>query len=329
MIDLFGRRISYLRFSVTDRCDLRCLYCMGEEVEFLPKSQALTLEEIERLAGAFIRLGVQKLRLTGGEPLVRRGIMGLIERLGGLVAAGALRELTLTTNGTQLARHAEALYASGIRRINVSLDTLNPETFRRITRMGTLAPVLEGIAAAKAAGLGVKINTVALKGINEADMESLVAWCGEHGLDMALIETMPLGDVGGCRTDQYLPLAVVRQRLERRFTLLPSDFQSGGPARYVTVAETGGRLGFITPMSHDFCGTCNRVRVTSTGSLYLCLGHDDSIDLRPLLRGSEADHGLEGAIRDAILAKPARHAFNFDDHSGRPALARHMNLTGG
>jgi cyclic pyranopterin phosphate synthase len=329
MIDPFGRRVTYLRLSVTDRCDLRCLYCMAEDMEFLPKAEVLSLEELERLSSAFIDLGVRKLRLTGGEPLVRRGIMGLINRLGAYVASGQLDEVTLTTNGTQLAKHAAGLAAAGMRRINVSLDTLDPDTFHRITRLGRLDAVLDGIAAAKQAGLRVKINTVALKGINEDQIDGLIAWCGEHGHDITLIETMPLGDIAGYRTDQYLPLDETRRRLEQNWTLTPSAHRSGGPARYVTVGETGGRLGFITPMTHNFCEGCNRVRVTCTGTMYQCLGQEDSVDLRAPLRTSEADETLRNAILDGIAHKPKGHDFIIDRDHQRPVLTRHMSMTGG
>ncbi len=329
MIDLLGRRITYLRFSVTDRCDLRCLYCLGDEVEFLPKPQTLNLEEIDRLCAAFIRLGVRKLRLTGGEPLVRRGIMGLLENLGRHVAAGALDELTLTTNGTQLARFADGLRAAGMRRINVSLDTLSPATFRRITARGDLGRIIDGILAARQAGLAVKINMVALNGINDGEIDGMIRWCGGLGFDLSLIETMPLGDVGGTRTHLYLPLDEVRRRLQTRWTLLPCDYRSGGPARYVTVAETGRRLGFITPMSHEFCAGCNRVRVTSDGRLYPCLGREQAVDLRPLIRGQESDRHLEDHIAAAIAAKPPGHLFTFDPQGGGPILERTMNRTGG
>jgi cyclic pyranopterin phosphate synthase len=329
MIDPFGRRITYLRLSVTDRCDLRCVYCMAEEMEFLPKAELLTLEELERLCAAFIRLGVRKLRLTGGEPLVRRGIMTLIERLGQHLGAGQLDELTLTTNGTQLARFAEALKAAGVRRINVSLDTLDPGIFRSITRIGDLAKVHEGIAAAAGAGLKVKINTVALKGVNEHEIDRMIAWCGEQGYDLTLIETMPLGEVDGDRTDQYLPLDVVRRRLERRWTLDPSPVRTGGPATYVRIAETGRLLGFITPLTHNFCEGCNRVRVTCTGTLFMCLGQNDAVDLRAPLRASESDEVVERAILDGIVHKPKGHDFVIDRQHSRPAVARHMNVTGG
>ena len=329
MIDPFGRHITYLRVSVTDRCDLRCLYCMAEEMEFLPKAEVLSLEELERLCSAFVGLGVRKLRLTGGEPLLRRGIMSLIQQLGEHVQAGQLDELTLTTNGTQLAKHAATLKAAGMRRINVSLDSLNPETFRQITRSGDLAAVLDGIAAAKDAGLAVKINTVALKGLNEHHLDDLIAWCGAQGHDMTLIETMPLGDVAGYRTDQYLPLDIVRERLARNWTLTPTSHRSGGPARYVTIEETGRKLGFITPMSHNFCESCNRVRITCTGTLYMCLGQEDAVDLRAPLRQSNSDEALRQAIQEAISRKPKGHDFVIDRDQGRPALARHMNTTGG
>ena len=330
MIDPFGRHITYLRLSVTDRCDLRCLYCMGEDVEFLPKAEVLTLEELERLAGAFIRLGVRKIRLTGGEPLVRRGIVTLIETLGAELASGALEELTLTTNGTRLAQNAEALKAAGMRRINVSLDSLERETFRRITRSGDLARVLDGIAAAKAAGLAIKINTVAMKGMNEHEFDALLAWCGEQGFDLTLIENMPMGAAEGGRSNQFLPLDLVRERLERNWTLEPIDYRTGGPARYLRVAETGGRLGFITPLTHNFCEGCNRVRVTCTGTLYMCLGQEDAADLRASLRASECDAGLERAILEAIGRKPKGHDFVIDRRLDRsPKLARHMHTTGG
>jgi cyclic pyranopterin phosphate synthase len=328
MIDPFGRSITYLRVSVTDRCDLRCVYCMAEHMEFLPKAEVLTLEELRRLCLAFVRLGVRKIRLTGGEPLVRRNVMALVRGLGELVAAGALDELTLTTNGTQLAGMAADLAAAGIRRINVSLDSLDPATFHAVTRHGDLGRVLDGLAAAKAAGLAVRINAVALRGINEDEFDRLIGWCGEQGFDLCLIETMPLGEVEH-RLERYLPLSLVRQRLERRWTLLPSDWRTGGPARYVTVAETGRRLGFITPLTHNFCEGCNRVRVTCTGTLTMCLGQEDSADLRAPLRASEADELLEAAILAAIARKPKGHDFQIDRDHQAPALRRHMNVTGG
>ncbi len=330
MIDPFGRSVTYLRLSVTDRCDLRCLYCMAEDVEFLPKAELLTLEELDRLAGAFIGLGVRKLRLTGGEPLVRRGVMGLIERLGERVAAGQLDELTMTTNGTRLEEFAPALRAAGMRRINVSLDSLDADNFRRITRSGDLARVLRGIEAARAAGLAVKINTVAIKGMNEREFDDLIAWCGRHGFDMVLIENMPMGVADGGRAQQFLPLDAVRRRLEQSWTLIPDDHRSGGPARYVRVQETGRLLGFITPLTHNFCEGCNRVRVTCTGTLYMCLGQDDAADLRAPLRASEGDGTLIAAILDAIARKPKGHDFVLGrDYAERPTLARHMHTTGG
>ncbi|CAA7612089.1 GTP 3',8-cyclase MoaA [Magnetospirillum sp. UT-4] len=327
MIDPFGRQVTYLRVSVTDRCDLRCVYCMAEDMEFLPRGDLLSLEELERLCAAFVRKGVRKLRLTGGEPLVRRGIMGLIGRLGSLIGDG-LDELTLTTNGTQLAKYADGLVAAGMRRINVSLDTLDPHRFAAVTRRGRIDQVLDGIMAAKAAGLAVKINTVALRGVNDDEYERLVEWCGAHGFDLTLIETMPMGEVHADRVQQYIPLSSVRQRLERSFTLADSDHRSGGPARYVTVAETGRRLGFITPMTHNFCESCNRVRVTCTGTLYMCLGQEDAADLRAPLRASEGDHLLEAAIDAAIGRKPKGHDFIIDRAAG-PTMARHMSVTGG
>lgn len=326
MIDRYDRRISYLRFSVTDRCDLRCFYCMSETVTFSPKADILSLEEIERLCVTFIRLGIRKLRLTGGEPLVRRGIMDLIFRLGAHVASGDLAELTLTTNGTQLAHQAEDLVAAGIRRINVSLDTLCPTLFRQISRNGSLDQVLRGIAAAKDAGLQVKINTVALRGQNEDCIDRLIPWCGEQGFHMALLETMPLGDIGHHRMESYLPLDQLRRRLEQRWTLVPSDYHTGGPARYVTVAETGGTLGFITPMTHDFCMSCNRVRVTATGKLYSCLGSEDYVDLRQSLRDGATEAPLHTAIATAIGQKAERHNFITAPNQ---SIARPMHVTGG
>jgi cyclic pyranopterin phosphate synthase len=329
MIDPFGRHITYLRVSVTDRCDFRCIYCMAEDMTFLPKAEVLSLEEIERLCAAFIRKGVRKLRLTGGEPLVRRNIMSLIQNLGQYLASGGLDELTLTTNGSQLAKYAADLKAAGLRRINVSLDTLDEVKFHAITRWGRLSQVLDGLAAAKAAGLRVKINTVALKGINEDEFDRLVAWCGAEGFDLTLIETMPMGDIDGDRTEQYLPLSLVRARLMKRWTLKDSHYRSGGPARYTDIVETGGRLGFITPLTHNFCESCNRVRVTCTGRLFMCLGQDDDADLRTPLRASEDDHLLEEAIDEAIGRKPRGHDFVIDRRINRPAVQRHMSVTGG
>ena len=328
MIDPFGRAITYLRVSVTDRCDLRCVYCMAEDMTFLPKQEVLSLEELERLCAAFIRLGTHKLRITGGEPLVRRGVMTLFQRLGARIGDG-LSELTLTTNGTQLAKHADALYAAGVRRVNVSMDTLDPARFAAITRWGKLDKVLEGIAAAKAAGLHVKVNAVALKGVNEDEIGDMLAWCGAQGHDLCLIETMPMGDIGGDRTDQYLPLSLVRGRLRRDWTLQETGYGTGGPARYFDVAETGTRIGFITPMTHNFCESCNRVRLTCTGTLYMCLGQDDAADLRRVLRGGADDDALDETIREAITRKPKGHDFVIDRRSPAPAVARHMSLTGG
>ncbi len=329
LVDPFGRTISYLRVSVTDRCDFRCVYCMAEHMSFLPKADLLTLEELDRLCSAFIARGVRKLRLTGGEPLVRRGIMTLFATLSRHLAAGRLDELTLTTNGSQLAKYAAELAAHGVRRINVSLDTLDPDKFRTITRWGALDNVLAGIDAAQAAGLKIKINTVALKGVNEDELASLIEWAHGRGMDLTLIEVMPLGEIGEGRLDQYLPLSLVRARLGERFSLDELDYRTGGPARYVRVAETGGRLGFITPLTHNFCESCNRVRVTCTGTLYMCLGQEDAADLRKPLRASEGDDLLHTAIEEAISRKPKGHDFIIDRRHQRPALARHMSVTGG
>ncbi|HZT87283.1 MAG TPA: GTP 3',8-cyclase MoaA [Stellaceae bacterium] len=330
MIDPFGRTITYLRVSVTDRCDFRCVYCMAEEMEFLPKRELLTLEELDRVCSAFVRLGVRKLRLTGGEPLVRRNIMGLFRNLGRHLEDGPLDELTLTTNGSQLARYAEELRDCGVRRVNVSVDTLDPAKFTQITRRGHLPQVLDGLEAARHAGLAVKINTVALRGVNDDEFDDLVAWCGDRGFDLVIIEVMPMGDIGGeSRLDQYLPLSVVRSRLQQRWTLDETDYRTGGPARYVTVRETGRRLGFITPLTHNFCESCNRVRLTCTGTLYMCLGQEDAADLRTPLRQSESDAALEDAIREAIRRKPKGHDFIIDRRHNRPAVSRHMSVTGG
>jgi cyclic pyranopterin phosphate synthase len=330
MIDPFGRTITYLRVSVTDRCDFRCVYCMAEEMTFLPKSELLTLEELDRVCSAFIRLGVKKLRLTGGEPLVRRNIMSLFRSLGRHIRTGALDELTLTTNGSQLARYAGELRECGVRRVNVSVDTLDPAKFTEITRRGRLEVVLEGLAAAKAAGLAVKINAVALRGVNEDELDDLVAWTGAQGFDLVFIEVMPMGDIGGeNRLDQYLPLSMVRARLQRRWTLDETDYRTGGPARYVTVRETGRRLGFITPLTHNFCESCNRVRLTCTGTLFMCLGQEDAADLRAPLRASKSNDLLNAAIDEAITRKPRGHDFVIDRRHKRPALARHMSMTGG
>jgi cyclic pyranopterin phosphate synthase len=329
LIDPFGREVNYLRVSVTDRCDFRCVYCMAEDMHFLPKKDILTLEELDRVSSAFIVRGVKKIRLTGGEPLVRRNIMQLVQSLSRHLRSGALDELTLTTNGSQLARYARELAAHGVKRVNVSLDTRNAQKFRAITRWGDLAKVLEGIAAAQAEGLQIKINMVALKAVNEDEIESMLDWCHERKMDLTLIETMPLGDIEGYRTDQYLPLSLIRARLQERFTLEDIDHKTGGPARYVRVRETGGRLGFITPLTHNFCESCNRVRLTCTGTLYMCLGQEDAADLRGPLRASEGNELLHQAISEAISRKPKGHDFIIDRRHNRPALARHMSVTGG
>jgi cyclic pyranopterin phosphate synthase len=325
MIDSFGRRITYVRLSVTDRCDLRCRYCMSEKMEFLPKDQILTFAEIEQLSDILIARGVRKIRLTGGEPLVRRDILDLVAVLGTRIGKG-LDELTMTTNGTQLAAAAPSLFASGIRRVNVSLDSLDPEVFAQITRRGRLGQVFDGIAGAKAAGLRVKINMVALKGLNDEEFEPMMRWCGERGHDLTLIETMPLGSIDEDRTDRYLPLDAVKAYLEERFTLAPSLARTGGPARYFEVAELGLRLGLITPLTNNFCAGCNRIRVTATGTVYGCLGHDAKVELRDLLRrGGPAL--VESALDELLTIKPKRH--NFDIAAPAPAVARHMSVTGG
>jgi cyclic pyranopterin phosphate synthase len=329
LVDPFGRAITYVRVSVTDRCDFRCVYCMSEHMTFLPKADILTLEELDRLCSAFIVKGVRKLRLTGGEPLVRRGIMTLFSSLSRHLAAGALDELTVTTNASQLDKYAAELAACGVKRINVSLDTLDSDKFRAITRWGELDQVLRGIAAAQRARLAIKINAVALKGVNEDELPQLLAWAHGEGMDLTLIEVMPLGEIGEMRLDQYLPLSLVRARLAERFTLEEIDYRTGGPARYVRVAETGGRLGFITPLTHNFCESCNRVRVTCTGTLFMCLGQEDSADLRAPLRASEGNDLLYAAIDEAIARKPKGHDFVIDRRRKRPALARHMSVTGG
>ncbi len=328
MIDPFGRAITYLRVSVTDRCDFRCVYCMAEDMVFLPKKDLLTLEELDRLCGAFIRHGVTKLRLTGGEPLVRRDVMWLIRKLGARIGNG-LEELTLTTNGSQLAKYADELAAAGVKRINVSIDTLKADKFAEITRWGKLPAVLDGVMAAKKAGLKIKINAVALKGVNEDEYDSMIEWCGAHGFDLCLIETMPLGEIEEDRTAQYLPLSLVRARLQRRWNLSDSEYVTGGPARYMNIGETGQRLGFITPLTHNFCEGCNRVRLTCTGTLYMCLGQDDAADLRAPLRATESDEALDAAIFEAIARKPKGHDFVIDRRQNKPAVARHMSVTGG
>ena len=330
LIDPFGRTVDYLRVSVTDRCDLRCVYCMAERQTFLPKAEILSIEELDRVCSAFVAMGTRKLRLTGGEPLVRKGFMQLVERLSRHLRSGALQELTLTTNGTRLAQFAEELAGYGVKRINVSLDSLDAERFARITRGGDLKTVMAGIDAAQAAGLKVKINTVALKDDNQGAIAGMIQWAHAKGLDFTLIETMPLGDIEEDRTDQYLSLAKVRQDLESFWTLTPIDHRTGGPARYVRVEETGGRLGFITPLSHNFCESCNRVRLTCTGVLYMCLGQDDQADLRAPMRAyATDDQALHAAIREALQRKPRGHDFRIERRGERPALSRPMSATGG
>ena len=329
LVDPFGRTIDYLRVSVTDRCDFRCVYCMAEQMTFLPKSEVLSLEEIDRLASAFVRRGTRKLRLTGGEPLVRRGVLGLVRSLSRHLVSGALDEITLTTNGSQLRTHAAALADAGVRRINVSLDTLDAAKFAAVTRWGRLEQVLDGIAAATEAGLHVKINMVALAGINDGEIVDMLRWTAAAGHDLVLIETMPMGEIDDDRVDRYLPLAQVRRNLARQFTLIDLPDSTGGPARYVRIAETGQRLGFITPLTHNFCESCNRVRLTATGTLYMCLGQDDAADLRRVLRASADDADLDSAITAAIARKPKGHDFVIDRTRPRPAVARHMSVTGG
>ncbi len=329
LIDPFGRAITYLRVSVTDRCDFRCVYCMSEHMTFLPKQELLTLEELDRLCSAFVARGVRKLRITGGEPLVRKNILWLFRALSRHLDAGTLDELTLTTNGSQLAKYAMDLKACGVRRINLSLDTLDPVKFKAITRWGDLGNVLLGLEAAESAGLKVKINAVALKGVNEHEIDDLIQFAHDRGADLTLIETMPLGDIEGDRTDQYLPLSIVRARLRDRWTIEDLPYRTGGPARYVRIKETGGRLGFITPMTHNFCESCNRVRLTCTGTLYMCLGQDDAADLRVPLRASGDDQLLIEAIDAAIARKPKGHDFIIDRTTRKPAVSRHMSVTGG
>lgn len=329
MRDPFGRHVSYLRVSVTDRCDFRCVYCMSEHMTFLPKKDLLSLEELDRLCSVFVAKGVRKLRITGGEPLVRKNIMTLFHSLGRHLKTGALEELTLTTNGSQLPKYARELRDAGVERINVSLDTLRPDRFKAITRWGEFCDVMTGLEAAEAAGLKVKINAVALKGVNEDEIEDLIRFAHGRGADLTLIETMPLGDIDGDRTDQYLPLSVVRARLMDRFTLSDIPYRTGGPARYVTVKETGGRLGFITPLTHNFCESCNRVRLTCTGTLYMCLGQDDAADLRTPLRAGPDDAAVSRAIDAAIQRKPKGHDFVIDRRKQKPAVKRHMSVTGG
>ncbi len=330
LIDPYHRAISYLRVSVTDRCDFRCVYCMSEAMTFLPKRELLTLEELDRLCTKFVEMGVEKLRITGGEPLVRRGIMTFFEGMGRHLESGALKELTLTTNGSQLRKHAQALHDCGVRRVNVSLDTLDADKFKAVTRWGRLAQVLDGIEAAREAGLRVKINTVALKGFNEEELFTLTEWCARDGHDLTFIEVMPMGDLGNeDRVDQYWSLNDLRARLEERYSLVDTPERSGGPARYVRVEETGQRIGFITPLSHNFCESCNRVRLTCTGELYMCLGQEDMVDLRAPLRASQDDAALEAAIRAAIAKKPKGHDFDYSRQEVRGQMSRHMSHTGG
>ncbi len=329
LIDPFGRKVDYLRISVTDRCDFRCFYCMSENMKFLPKKDLLSLEELERICDAFINLGVKKIRITGGEPLVRRDIMNLFTKLGRYLDNNELDELTLTTNGSQLKRYASDLVSIGVKRINISLDTLDKEKFNNITRWGHLDNVLAGIDAARNAGLKIKINTVALKGINEDEFVDLINWCGKNDMDITFIETMPLGDIDTDRTNNYLPLSLVRTRLKRHFTLKKTDYNTGGPARYMTVNETNQKIGFITPLTHNFCESCNRVRLTCTGTLYMCLGQEDNIDLRIPLRQSESNTFLIEAIHKGISKKPKGHDFIIDRISELPAVSRHMSTTGG
>ena len=329
LVDPFGRAISYIRVSVTDRCDFRCVYCMSEDMNFLPKGDLLSLEELDRLCSTFVRRGTQKIRITGGEPLVRRGIMTLFRSLSRHLASGALEEITVTTNGSQLARYAQELADCGVKRINVSLDTLDAEKFRDITRWGDLTKVMEGIDAAQKAGLSIKINAVALKGVNDVEAPEMIRWAHGRGMDMTFIEVMPLGEIESARADQYLPLSQLRADLTDHFTLQDSDYKTGGPARYVNVKETGGRLGFITPLTHNFCEGCNRVRVTCTGTLYMCLGQEDAADLRTPLRASESDTLLMRAMEEAIARKPKGHDFVIDRTTQMPAVGRHMSVTGG
>ncbi len=329
LVDGFGRHVTYLRVSLTDRCDFRCTYCMSEHMTFLPREELLTLEELDRLCSAFVLRGTRKLRLTGGEPLMRRNVMGLFRSLSRHLESGALEELTLTTNGSRLAQFAAELADCGVRRINVSIDTLDEDKFRAITRRGDLKKVLAGVAAAKAAGIHVKINTVALRGFNEDEIPAIMEWAHGQGHDLCLIEVMPLGDVDEERLDQYLPLSEVRERLAQRYTLSSSSYVTGGPARYVNVAETGGRLGFITPLTHNFCESCNRVRVTCTGTLYMCLGQDDAVDLRSAMRAGQDDVLLHRALDEAMLRKPKGHDFIIDRLGQAPAVKRHMSTTGG
>lgn len=327
--DQFDRQITYLRLSVTDRCDLRCTYCMAEHMTFLPKKDVLTLEELEIVANAFINRGITKIRITGGEPLVRRDIVTLLERLSARLNGGGLEELTLTTNATQLARHAKALASMGVRRVNISLDTLDDNKFERLTRRRALSRVLEGIDAAQDAGLKIKINTVALKEVNQSELPYMIEWAHGRNMGLTLIEVMPLGEIEADRVDQYLPLTAVRDQLSAQWTMEPVDLSTGGPARYVRVAETGGVLGFITPLTNNFCAGCNRVRVTCTGQIYMCLGSSERIDLRAALRGADPETALNEALDLAMRRKPERHAFDISKRGASPAVERHMSVTGG
>jgi len=330
LIDPFARAVSYLRVSVTDRCDFRCYYCMSEDMTFLPKKELLTLEELDRMCTAFVDMGVSKLRITGGEPLVRKGIMTFFESMSRHLVSGALKELTLTTNGSQLAKFAQPLYDAGVRRVNISLDTLNEDKFKEITRWGRFKQVMEGIDAADKIGLKIKINAVALKGTNDDELHDLVAWCGERGFDLTMIEVMPMGDMGDAdRLDQYWPLSDVRKELESRWTVSDIGLNTGGPAKYVRIDETGGRVGFITPLTHNFCESCNRVRLTCTGQLFLCLGQEDEADLRAALRNHEGNEALNAAILAAIARKPKGHDFDYSRQVIEGEISRHMNHTGG
>lgn len=329
LVDPFGRHVTYLRVSVTDRCDFRCVYCMSEHMSFLPKRDLLSLEELDRICSAFVDRGVRKLRITGGEPLVRKNIMWLFKALSRHLESGRLDELTVTTNASQLEKFAPDLAACGVRRVNVSIDSIDEEKFRAITRWGDLKAVMRGLEAAEKAGLKLKLNTVALKGVNEDELATLLRFAHDRGADITFIEAMPMGDIGGNRADQYLPLSIVRARLMEEFTLEDSPYRTGGPARYVTVKETEGRLGFITPMTHNFCESCNRVRLTCTGTLYMCLGQDDKADLREALRQGVTDEGLHNAIDRAIAAKPKGHDFVIDRRTSKPSVSRHMSVTGG
>ena len=330
MIDPFGREVSYLRVSVTDRCDFRCTYCMSENMTFLPKKDVLSLEELEAITAAFIRKGVKKVRLTGGEPLVRKGIMGLINSLGRYLDSGELSELTLTTNGSQLVKYANGLVAAGVKRINVSVDTLDPDNFQRITRWGNLKQVIDGLDAAQDAGLKIKINTVAVRGVNDTELSDMVRWAGGRGMDITFIETMPMGAIDELRSDRFLSLAEVKETLSQDWDMTDSTYKTGGPADYVDVGETGQRIGFITPLSHNFCESCNRVRLTCTGMLYMCLGQNDKADLKKVIRSENGLCQLSDAIDEAIGRKPKGHDFIIDrDKDHIPAVSRHMSVTGG